>query len=825
MKNRSKLLLVISLFALTIIIISCTDSLEKTISFAESVRIEYSDCTGCQECILDFSCPENAIKFDSLRAKTYIDADKCIQCMECINLFNCPDDAFTLIGDNIPPAGIEEMIVYSDSIGTLEITFQATGDDSISGRAFRYKLQLIDENEEDITTEFIPPIPINAGFQEHWLIPGLQQDMLITVTIQAFDEVNNASPVETAIVTIMGNDISPAAISDLTIINIGSEDFELNWTAVGNNGLEGLAAYYEVKIHTEEITESNWNEIADYEQNLVPANSGTQEGLLIEGLEFLTEYFAAVKAVDDSANVAAISNIVFATTLETTDLVAPGTISDLSVNSVGMNSFTLNWTSVGDDDLIGTASSYIIKVHTEEITNENWVSLPEIEQNLIPAISGEIESFIVIGLDPVTSYFAAVKAVDEANNISLLSNIANTVTTEIPDTDPPAAIDDLQAVGSEADIELIWTAPGDDGSIGTAFYYEIRYSETEIMEANWVDAILLPDPPSPISAGSQQNYLATGLDVGIEYYFAIKAFDESENAAPISNVPTASLIEDNVAPAIIIDLTAAGTESEIELSWTAPGDDGDEGTADHYEIRIHDAEITTANWNDAEILTGAPWPLIAGSPQDYTVEGLEHNVTYFFGIKAFDDNSNVSDVSNSPSGMLINDIIPPADITNLSVYAGYATNLSTIKIQWTAPGDNGDEGTCDHYEIRYSLTLIDESNWDAAILFNDPPTPLAAGTNQFCNVTGLNSATIYYFAVKAFDEVGNVNIVSNSPAGKIVYQINTAACHNCNNCINDCSYGAILQGSGYKYIDSDLCEACGDCTCPWNLIYQAVVAY
>ncbi|MBT3756945.1 MAG: ferredoxin [Candidatus Cloacimonetes bacterium] len=59
----------------------------------------------------------------------------------------------------------------------------------------------------------------------------------------------------------------------------------------------------------------------------------------------------------------------------------------------------------------------------------------------------------------------------------------------------------------------------------------------------------------------------------------------------------------------------------------------------------------------------------------------------------------------------------------------------------------------------------------------------------------------------------------------MVYQINTAACHNCSNCIYDCDDDAILQGPGYKYIDPDLCVACGDCSCPWNLIYRAVVAY
>ncbi len=65
MGNRSKLFLGIALLIITVIIVSCTDTLDKTISYVESVRVEYSDCTGCQECILDFSCPENAIVFDN----------------------------------------------------------------------------------------------------------------------------------------------------------------------------------------------------------------------------------------------------------------------------------------------------------------------------------------------------------------------------------------------------------------------------------------------------------------------------------------------------------------------------------------------------------------------------------------------------------------------------------------------------------------------------------------------------------------------------------------------------------------------------------------
>ncbi len=137
-------------------------------------------------------------------------------------------------------------------------------------------------------------------------------------------------------------------------------------------------------------------------------------------------------------------------------------------------------------------------------------------------------------------------------------------------------------------------------------------------------------------------------------------------------------------------------------------------------------------------------------------------------IKAFDESDNVSPLSNVPNASLINDITAPADITDLVVYEGSTSNLSTIKIMWTAPGDDGSQGIADLYEIRYSTSLITASNWENAIIFNNPPVPQNAGTSQYCYVNVLEAATIYYFAIKAFDENGNVHQVSNSPAGKIV---------------------------------------------------------
>ncbi|MCF7793418.1 MAG: fibronectin type III domain-containing protein [Candidatus Cloacimonetes bacterium] len=707
-----------ALIILLFIVISCTDSLDKTTSLDDVVRVEYSDCTACYECIDLFDCPEGAIKIDSTHftQRVYIDTDLCVQCMECTNIFQCPENAFNYQPDLVPPAAVQELQGYSTQQRNLNIQFIATGDDGEEGDTYAYDFYLTASNGDKISINFDIPNPFISGYWEYWdPIDSLPAGENITVHITAIDEAGNRSPEATTEVEIMET-ISPAPISDLTINDVTFNEMTLSWTAVGDDGMEGVAGSYIVKVSTEQISNSNWDDIAEYPNQIQPANPGETETFVISGLIDNMNYFTAVKAVDDFQNSSPLSNVAEATTLQFPDLEPPAAVDDLEVEngSINMNSFLLQWTAVGDDGTDGTAESYIVKIYTEIIDENNWDNLPEYPQNITPSAAGTTESLTIEGLDPLTEYFAAVKAVDDAQNIADLSNVVNATTTELPDTEPPDTITDLDSEGTETTIELTWTAPGDDGMIGTAH---------------------------------------------------------------------------------------------------------------HYEIRMHDTEIDESNWEDAEILPGPPWPLTAGSLQDYTVSGLEYNQTYFFAVKAFDDNQNVSEVSNSPSATMVNDTTPPADITDLTIYEGYASNLSTIRIQWTAPGDDGDQGTCDHYEIRYATIPIDEGTWDFATVFNDPPDPQSAGTNQFCNVSGLLPATIYYFAIKAYDEMGNENSVSNSPAAKLVYQINTNACHNCAQCIGDCSSNAIHQGAGYKYINPDECTACGDCSCPWNLIFPAVVAY
>lgn len=106
------------------------------------------------------------------------------------------------------------------------------------------------------------------------------------------------------------------------------------------------------------------------------------------------------------------------------------------------------------------------------------------------------------------------------------------------------------------------------------------------------------------------------------------------------------------------------------------------------------------------------------------------------------------------------DATPPAAILDL---ATSQITPSTVRLTWTAPGDDDTTGTADRYDIRYSTGEITEANFTGAIAVADPPPPFTAGTAQSLVVSGLFPGTPYTFALKAADEVPNWSGLSNAP--------------------------------------------------------------
>lgn len=128
-----------------------------------------------------------------------------------------------------------------------------------------------------------------------------------------------------------------------------------------------------------------------------------------------------------------------------------------------------------------------------------------------------------------------------------------------PDNIAPSSVANLNATEIyDNKVWLTWSSPGDDGAVGIANQYDLRYSTSPINASNFSSATPVSPQPTPLVAGSAQSYLVVGLTPGLTYYFAIKARDEAGNWSGLSNVRTATTTAADVrAPAAVRDLTAS----------------------------------------------------------------------------------------------------------------------------------------------------------------------------------------------------------------------------------------------------------------------------
>ncbi len=91
---------------------------------------------------------------------------------------------------------------------------------------------------------------------------------------------------------------------------------------------------------------------------------------------------------------------------------------------------------------------------------------------------------------------------------------------------------------------------------------------------------------------------------------------------------------------------------------------------------------------------------------------------------------------------------------------------SYIDLSWTAPGDDDTVGTAHEYDIRYSTSLITESNWDNATQAVGEPAPQISGSAESFTLTGLQSSTIYWVGIKTADELYLWSELSNIWSGE-----------------------------------------------------------
>jgi len=197
----------------------------------------------------------------------------------------------------------------------------------------------------------------------------------------------------------------------------------------------------------------------------------------------------------------------------TVDVAAPG-VSILSTYIPGNGYGSMSGTSMATPHVVGAAGLV-------------WAQYPGLS-------AAQVKQRILSGADYIG---------DKGSNSSkptLTNGRLNVFNALENDTSPPAAVTNLAASGyGLASVTLTWTATGDDGLVGTASSYDIRYSTSLITDSNWATATQAVGEPSPQPSGSTETFTVTGLDPSTTHYLALKVRDNG-NESVLSNVSTAS---------------------------------------------------------------------------------------------------------------------------------------------------------------------------------------------------------------------------------------------------------------------------------------------
>ncbi|HEY4519221.1 MAG TPA: thrombospondin type-1 domain-containing protein [Candidatus Paceibacterota bacterium] len=369
------------------------------------------------------------------------------------------------------------------------------------------------------------------------------------------------------------------------------------------------------------------------------ASGGWSGAKAILGSQSVSPLVTTTYIITCSNSVGNDSDSATVTVLDSTPPTAPANLTATAQSSSQIN---LSWTASTDN--IGVAGYRVYRDGTQVADTTTT-------------------SYSDTGLTPSTTYNYYVIAYDAAGNLSSQSNTASATTLSPPDTTPPAAITDLVAstpmTNSHNSMILSWTATGDDGMIGTALVYDLKYSTSPITSINWGSAISVAGEPAPAAPGTGQNMTVTGLNSLTTYYFAIMVQDDAGWWSPLSNVASRATtnLPDTVPPIFTftspLSLLPAGTAS-TNLSGTA-------------------SELAVCRYSDVsgqnfDLMTPMS-PSVPAMNFITLISGLTDGSTYTYFVKCRDMANNTS--GDFPLSFSVDSLAP--DLTPPVIYDGSPT--------------------------------------------------------------------------------------------------------------------------------------------------------
>jgi hypothetical protein len=190
----------------------------------------------------------------------------------------------------------------------------------------------------------------------------------------------------------------------------------------------------------------------------------------------------------------------------------------------------LTWTAPGDLAEGIAAGSYEVRWSYEPIIeSEQWLAANVIDGAPVAVEPGGAQTMLVpiADLPADAKLYFAVRAIDTDGTVGAFSNTEHSY---LRNPQRPATITDLELTvdSASSSILLEWTAVGNDGYVGNAASYDIRWSTSELTtEEAWNSATQVDGEPAPRAAGETETWSVdmAGMPTNVPVYVAIKAVD------------------------------------------------------------------------------------------------------------------------------------------------------------------------------------------------------------------------------------------------------------------------------------------------------------
>jgi predicted phage tail protein len=268
----------------------------------------------------------------------------------------------------------------------------------------------------------------------------------------------------------------------------------------------------------------------------------------------------------------------------------------------------------------------------------------------------------------------------------------------------PSPPRNISAVPGNKVVHLTWEPPVSDGN-GNITEYRVYRGIASGSEALY----------ATVNA-STLNFTDTNVSNGVTYYYyvtAVNEFGESEPSNEVSAVPCA-------VPSPPRNLTAIAGNASVALSWEPPADDGGMAVTNYTIYYGTNSGNYTMN-------------MIVGNLTGYTITGLTNGQRYYFAVSAINE---VGESEKSNEFSAVPCTLPSAP-KNLTAVAGNRN----VTLTWEPPADNGGAAVT-NYTIYYGTSSGNYTN------------NITVGNITSYTITGLINGQRYYFAVSAFNAVG-----------------------------------------------------------------------